>query len=132
MGLIASGDRNSLVATANILCVDDEPFIRMMLADCVEELGCAPVEADSGEEALDLLDQNKIDLLISDIRLGGISGWKVAEEARARYPELPVIYISGYPSQGKSVPGAIYLAKPFRPHELEAAIRKCLPRLEAA
>ena len=104
----------------------------MMLVDCIADLGLAPLEAENGEDALDVLTDESIDLLVTDIRLGGISGWEVAEQARAQQPNLPIIYISGYPSKGKSVPGSIYLAKPFRPHELETAVRKCLAQLEDA
>ena len=117
---------------AKILCVDDEPFIRMMLAHCVEDLGHRSLEAESGEDALDILAAQEIDLLITDIRLGGIDGWEVAEQARAQKPNLPVIYVSGFPTKGKSVPGAIYIAKPFRPREIEAAIRKQLDQLADA
>lgn len=120
------------MANARILCVDDEPFIRMMIAHCIADMGHTAIEAESGEEGLDLLSKNEVELLITDIRLGGISGWEVAEQARARNSHLPVIYISGFPCQGKSVPGALYLAKPFRPHELEAAIRQCLDQLTTA
>lgn len=98
----------------------------MMVAHCISDLGHDAVEAGSGEAALDLLDTGGIDLLITDIRMGGISGWEVAEQARIDRPNLPVIYISGYPSEGNAVPGSRYLAKPFRPHELESAVRDCL------
>jgi len=45
---------------------------------------------------------------------------------------MPIIYVSGFPSKGKSLPGAIYIAKPFRPHDIEAAILRCLGALEDA
>jgi CheY-like chemotaxis protein len=109
-----------------ILCVDDEPMIRAMLADWVEDMGLTAVLADGGEQALAQMDAGAIDLLITDIRMHGLSGWQVAEQARSRRPGLPVIYISGFPSPGEAVPDAIYLAKPFRPHELQAAIRTSL------
>lgn len=111
---------------ARILCVDDEPFIRMMVAHCVSDLGHTAVEAESGEDALDTLGSDEIDLLITDIRMKGMSGWEVAEQARQGRPDLPIIYISGYPCRGDAVPGSLYLSKPFRPHELESAVRKCL------
>lgn len=114
------------MAQARVLCVDDEPFIRMVVAECVANLGLEPVEAANGEEALDAFSPSAIDLLITDIRLGGISGWEVAEVARALKPDLPVIYISGFPSSGEQLPDTIYMPKPFRPHELEDAVRNSL------
>jgi len=104
----------------------------MVLAECVAGLGLEPVEAANGEEALDAFSPTGIDLLITDIRMDGISGWEVAELARALKPDLPIIYISGYPSTGEKLPDTIYLPKPFRPHELETAVRKSLDSRKAA
>jgi CheY-like chemotaxis protein len=117
---------------ARVLCVDDEPFIRIMLAETVADLGLHPIEAENGEEALRLAADEPLDLLITDIRLGGIDGWEVAERVRALYPGVPIIYISGFPTQGKSLPGALYLAKPFRPADLEKAICTLLSTPEHA
>lgn len=114
------------MAGLQVLCVDDEALIRMMVADCIDDLGLMPLEAGSGEEALQKLDQAKVSLLITDIRMGGMSGWEVARRARARQPDLAIIYMSGYPSEGEPLDDAIYLSKPFRPHELQDAIRKTL------
>lgn len=114
------------VTPARVLCVDDEPFILMMLTDTVAELGLQPIEASSGEDALRIAKEAPIDLLITDIRLGGIDGWEVAERVRALHPGTPIIYVSGFPSKGKSLPGALYLAKPFRPSDLETAIKTLL------
>lgn len=111
---------------SRVLCVDDEALIRMMVADCIDELGLKPVEAESGEEALETLDTTDVSLLITDIRMGGMSGWEVARQARAKRPDLPVIYISGFPSEGKALEDAIYLAKPFRPRDLQDAVRRTL------
>jgi two-component system, cell cycle response regulator CpdR len=75
-------------------------LIRMMIADWVDELGLRAIEAESGEDALDKLGESDVKLLITDIRMGGMNGWEVAEHARERRPDLPVIYISGYPCFG--------------------------------
>lgn len=120
------------MGSARVLCVDDEPFIRLMLIDTMERLGLEPVEAANGEEALEVAESMTPDLLITDIRLGGIDGWEVAERVRELHPGVPVIYISGFPTQGKSLQGALYLAKPFRPRELEAAVRQLLSASELA
>lgn len=114
------------------MCVDDEPFIRVMLIDTMEQMGLAATGAASGEEALEMAARDAFDLLITDIRLGGIDGWEVAERMRGYCPGVPIIYISGFPTQGKSLPGALYIAKPFRPLELEAAVRKLLSEPQTA
>ena len=110
----------------HVLCVDDEALIRMMIADSIDELGLTAIEAGSGEEALGKLAEGEVELLITDIRMGGMSGWEVAIRARQRNPKLPVIYISGHPCAGEPVPDSIYLAKPFRPSQLERAVREAL------
>ena len=97
-----------------------------MIADWVDDLGLKSIEAASGEDALDKLAEMEVKLLITDIRMGGMSGWEVAEHARERRPNLPVIYMSGYPCAGKPVPESIYLTKPFGQHQLQRAVRKAL------
>ena len=97
-----------------------------MIADWVDDLGLKSIEAASGEDALDKLAEMEVKLLITDIRMGGMSGWEVAEHARERRPNLPVIYMSGYPCAGEPVPESIYLTKPFGQHQLQRAVRKAL------
>jgi CheY-like chemotaxis protein len=109
-----------------VLCVDDEALIRMMIADSIDDLGLTAIEAESGEEALGKLASTEVRLLITDIRMGGMSGWEVAAQARERHPKLPVIYISAYPCTGEPVPDSIYLSKPFVAHQLQRAVRKAL------
>ena len=116
---------------AHVLCVDDEAMIRMMIADSIDDLGLTPIEAESGEDALGKLAGTEVKLLITDIRMGGMSGWEVAEQARQHNPKLPVIYISGHPCAGQPVPDSIYLTKPFAVRQLQQAIRSALD-LDAA
>lgn len=114
------------MSATQVLCVDDEALIRMMIADWIDDLGLQPIEADSGEDALDKLGQAEVKLLITDIRMSGMNGWEVAEHARRRKPDLPVIYISGHPCPGQPVPESIYLAKPFGQQQLQHAVRTAL------
>ena len=109
-----------------ILCVDDEALIRAMIADTLEELDLESVEAESGEAALQALEECKVALMITDIRMGGISGWELARRARARQPDLPIIYISGFPSEGEALADTVYLSKPFLPRDLQDAVLRSL------
>ena len=59
-------------------------------------------------------------------RIHAANGELVAEHARERRPNLPVIYMSGYPCAGEPVPESIYLTKPFGQHQLQRAVRKAL------
>ena len=106
----------------NILVVDDDPEVREILAETLVEFGYGVAQAGSGEEALPLLDARPdIGMLISDIRMPGMSGLELAAEARARNARLRVILISGY-----FLPQPIavrFLKKPFHMHELASAVR---------
>jgi CheY-like chemotaxis protein len=81
----------------------------------LEDAGFEVTEAASGGDALRLL-QAKIalDVLLTDIRLPGANGWEVARAYRERFPDLPVLYVSGYAELLLPVPGGIILSKPYR------------------
>ena len=110
-----------------ILCVEDEDLLRMLLVEYLSEWGYGVHAAASGREAIRMLDNlRRVDLLLTDIRLGDVDGWAVASHARGARPRLPVIYMSGYPTDGSSVAGAVYLSKPFDYDALRGAIRAVL------
>jgi CheY-like chemotaxis protein len=106
----------------NILVVDDDPEVREILAETLGEFGYAVAQASTGEEALPILAKRPdIGLLITDVRMPGMSGLELAERARARDAALRVILISGY-----FLPQPIaarFLKKPFHMHELASAVR---------
>lgn len=118
-----------------ILLVDDEPQVRAIAAIQLKRLGYDVIQAEDGHEALDLLDsEGPLDLLVTDIGLpGGMNGLDLAGAVRSRYPELPVLYVSGY-SDGSSSesaerdPTAVFLAKPYDRTALAAAVRKALAK----
>ena len=105
-----------------ILVVDDDAAVRETAASMLEDLGYVVIQANGGPEALSVVEQNPdVDLMVTDIRMPGMSGLELSEIASARRSDLPVILISGY-----FVPQKInrrFLQKPFRFHELDAAIR---------
>lgn len=116
-----------------ILLVDDEPQVRAIAAIQLQRLGYRVVQAEDATEALELLDQSsEIDLLVTDIGLpGGMSGLDLVATVRARCPDIPALYISGY-SDGESSDSAEkdseaqFLAKPFDRQALAMAIRRSL------
>jgi CheY-like chemotaxis protein len=98
-----------------VLVVEDDPFVREMAVAGLEETGFEVVEAASGSEALRLLQAGtSINALVTDIRLPGVNGWVVAKAYRERFPDLRVLYVTGYAEQMQPVPGGIILAKPYR------------------
>ena len=78
------------------LVVEDEWLVRSEIVDELKAHGLQVLEASTGEAALNLFDMGRIDLLFTDIQLGGeLNGWDVAEALRATWPDLAVIYTSG-------------------------------------
>ena len=81
--------------TPHLLFVDDEAPLRTLMAERLRERGFEVAEAESGEKALDLLEQFAFDIVISDLRLPGIGGERVVAEAVSRYPSILPIVITG-------------------------------------
>ena len=105
-----------------ILVVDDDPAVRETSASMLEDLGYVVIQATGGPEALDVVERHpEVDLMVTDIRMPGMSGLELSDIATARRHDLPVILISGYFAPQKI--NHRFLQKPFRFHELDAAIR---------
>jgi signal transduction histidine kinase/ActR/RegA family two-component response regulator len=103
-----------------VLIVDDEPSVRMLVTEVLEELGFSSIEASDGPMGLRILESDAaVDLLITDVGLpGGINGRQLADAARMARPELKVLFITGYAenaiiSSGHLAPGMRILTKPF-------------------
>lgn len=79
-----------------ILIIDDEEGIRLSLRGILEDENYAVLEAPSGEDGLQMLEANEVDLVFLDIWLPGIDGPKVLEVIKAGRPQLPVLMISGH------------------------------------
>ncbi|TFF42514.1 PAS domain-containing protein [Pseudomonas sp. RIT623] len=107
-------------AAARILLVEDQAALRMVIGDVLEELGHSVERAEHGPAALELLESGYVpQLLISDIGLpAGLDGRQVAERCRARFADLPVLFITGYDQSaaqgdGRLPPRTQVLLKPF-------------------
>ncbi|QYA10573.1 PAS domain S-box protein [Agrobacterium larrymoorei] len=103
-----------------VLVVDDEPLVRMLIVDVLEELGYRPIEADDGPAGMELIrSTEQIDLLITDVGLpGGMNGRQVADAARELRPGLKVLFVTGYAenaviNHGHLDPGMEIITKPF-------------------
>lgn len=103
-----------------VLLVDDEPLIRMVTAEHLEDLGYVVMEAGDARSAIKVLENERtIDLLLTDVGLPhGMNGRQLADIARERRPDLPVLFITGYAENavldhGQLLPKMEILTKPF-------------------
>jgi CheY-like chemotaxis protein len=116
-----------------VLIVDDEPTVRMLITDVLDEMGFAAIEAADGVSALKVLQSDvHIDLLITDVGLpGGVNGRQLADAARQHRPELRVLFITGYAenaaiASGDLEPGMHVLIKPFAMDVLASRIKSII------
>jgi signal transduction histidine kinase/ActR/RegA family two-component response regulator len=108
----------------SILLVDDEELVRVGVADMLTEAGYVVTQASSGYQALRYLEDGlKIEALITDFAMPGMTGVELAQEALALRPDLQVMLITGYDTRmDQSTVGLPRLAKPFRQADLAEAV----------
>ena len=116
-----------------VLVVDDEKNMRLSLKTVLADERYSVHAVDSAEEGLKVLGKEEFLMVITDARLGGMTGYEFLSRIRAQRPELPVLMITAYPTPKLAVEaikaGAIdYLAKPFAPEELLHAVGRCAER----
>jgi CheY-like chemotaxis protein len=114
-----------------VLVVDDDPVVRKSFDRVLSGKGYAVITAESGEEALRKLNEEKYDVVYTDIRMPGMSGLDVAEEVKARRPWTPVVIITGYGTEAaearaKAAGVAKFLHKPLSPETIEDSARDAL------
>jgi CheY-like chemotaxis protein len=112
-----------------VLLVDDDSAVREITAAMLHDLGFHVLEAGSGGAALDVLAREpKIDLLLLDYAMPGMTGAEVAEEVRPHRPDLPILFITGYADLAalKEVGEDHVVQKPFREAELAEKISRAM------
>ncbi len=116
-----------------VLVVDDEPTVRMLVTEVLQDLGYAAIEAADGAAGLRVLQSNaQIDLLVTDVGLpGGMNGRQVADAARVARPSLKVLFITGYAenavlSHAHLDPGMHVMTKPFAMETLASRIKELI------
>lgn len=120
-----------LWGSGTVLIVEDEDMVRAVAERALSRQGYSVVTAEHGEAALDLLARiDKPDLLISDVVMPTMDGPTMVRHARARYPDLPILFMSGYAEEQlrKSIDLAnvAFLPKPFSVQQLAEAVRAVL------
>ena len=128
---VATLNRSEHVAT--VLIVDDEPTVRMLLIDVLEDMGYAWIEAEDSAAGLKILQSDaRIDLLVSDVGLpGGMNGRQMADAGCLSRPDLKVLFITGYAENAVLnnrylAPGMAVLTKPFSIEVIAERIRSMI------
>jgi len=116
-----------------VLVVDDEKNMRASLKTVLSNEGYGVRAVESAEEALEVLSREDFFMVITDARLGGMTGYEFLAKARSQWPDLPILMLTAYATPKLAVEaiksGAIdYLPKPFAPEELLHAVFGCVER----
>jgi PAS domain S-box-containing protein len=128
----AASPLESLSGTETILVAEDEPGVRNLVCEMLEQLGYRVLQAADGCEALRVLEQQgPVDVLLTDVIMPALGGPELAKRVRSMAPGTKVIYMSGYTDDalanyGLAQPGTAYIQKPFTPVDLAEKLRQVL------
>jgi DNA-binding NtrC family response regulator len=116
-----------------VLVVDDDPNILSAFEEFFRKEECSVITSSSTEGAMELLKQHSVDLIITDIRLKGLSGVTFLLEVKRVRRVLPIIVMTGYPeviseSEVKQYGADYFFQKPLNLEKFRGAVRKCLYR----
>ena len=121
------------MAHEKILVVDDSSTTRNLLSDILNSAGYEVAQASDGQEAVDLVDDEQFDLVITDINMPRLDGLELLNRLNTRFNDLSVIIITGYANLGSVrtalVGGASdYISKPFKHEDILYSVRQTLAR----
>jgi two-component system, response regulator FlrC len=117
---------------SKILVVEDDAGLREALVDTLHLAGYQCIEADSGETALLLLKNQSVDLVVSDVQMGGMSGLSLLKSIKSAYPKMPMLIMTAYGTIDDAVQAikdgaSNYMAKPFAPEVLLNMVNQYVP-----
>jgi CheY-like chemotaxis protein len=121
------------MSSRTILIVDDEPHIAMLVQFCLRSLGARMLTATDGSEALQVMQRERVDLVLLDVQMRGIDGLATARAMRATpaLADVPVILMTaggaaGIEESGRELGVRAFFRKPFSPVELRASVARLL------
>jgi CheY-like chemotaxis protein len=123
------------IGCESVLIVEDDESLRSFTGEALREMGYHVFEAANGKMALQILGEQVIDLLLTDVVMpGGVNGRQLADEATKRQPKLKVLFMTGYTRNaivhhGRLDPGIRMISKPFTYPDLAKAVRARLDYL---
>ena len=109
-----------------ILFVEDDPTLRMLTGEVMEELGHDVSLCESAEAALELLDERRFDVLLTDVGLTGMSGIELVRQARTRDAGLSVVIASGYAisARDEGLEDLRTMLKPYDIHQVRSLLEE--------
>nr|WP_319938061.1 PAS domain S-box protein [Sphingomonas sp. S2-65] len=126
---VETAERDRLV----VLAVDDDALVLTNTAAMLEDAGHRVIQASSGKQALQLLSESQVDLLVTDFAMPDMNGVQLADAARAGWPDLPALLVSGFAELSDEVGANLpRLAKPFRRDQLVRAVREAVAASKGA
>lgn len=127
---LGKAKKDELWGSGTVLLVEDEPMVRGVAERALTRHGYTVVTADNGEDALEILAAQQIDLLISDVVMPGMDGPTMVREARKTWPHLKILFMSGYAEEqlrkSIDIENVNFLPKPFSVAELAEAARRAV------
>ncbi|HET8650834.1 MAG TPA: response regulator [Gemmatimonadales bacterium] len=126
----------NVLAGATVLVADDEPAIRELAVRTLEAGGCRVLQASDGSEAMELVGRHgRPDLVLTDFIMQGMDGAALAQRLRERWPDLPILLMSGRLDDRERIeaaaPGGELIEKPFKPEDLLRFVSAALARRDA-
>lgn len=118
---------------SHLLLVDDELYMLNILNAMLSCVGYSVTPAQEGKSALELIEKNVFDLVITDLMMPQISGWHIAAAAKCKAPETPVILLTGWPEKYKQADLSergvdLMLAKPVSLKQLTRSVEELMSR----
>jgi PAS domain S-box-containing protein len=133
--MVVSDETSAPTGTGEtVLVIEDDPSVRLLVMQVLEELGYQAIETADGRQAVPILQSSRhLDLLISDVGLPGLNGRQLAEIAREQRPGLPILFMTGYARQAADQAefldgGMEIISKPFAIEQLGRRIGEILRR----
>jgi len=117
----------------HILIVDDETSICEILGQFLQKKGYTVTTAESAENALNLMSAIAVDLVVTDIKMPGLSGVELLRKIKDKYSTIPVLITTGFPTLDSAIDAlksgaSDYLTKPFHLEEISEKVKKALDR----
>ena len=132
-GVALRAESTSYPSGQVVLVVDDEANVRSNVRDCLQQLGYQVLSAESGNSALRICEERagKVDLILTDLVMAGQNGHELAGELAKRYPQIRVLFMSGYTEDNAArreilLKGSSFLQKPFSVADLASSVHTAL------